>query len=176
MRVARIVSSTVMASRALSSAALSVTGMPAGPFAVGVTTLQLFLRVMLAREAKRHEYRLRRDASLVLGDLRKAQDSMAAMDAKTSRLSSSESPLALETHQRVSSAACHHRGAAAAATVAAHAQPWAIVRSDCTAPPQPISTCEGTVCKLRDLCSFPQEERTSAEVARRHRSGETTAA
>ena len=41
----------------------------------GVTTLQLFLRVMLAREAKRHEYRLRRDASLVLGDLRKAQDS-----------------------------------------------------------------------------------------------------
>ncbi|KAK7247708.1 myosin-like protein [Aureococcus anophagefferens] len=52
----------------------------------GVTTLQLFLRVMLAREAKRHEYRLRRDASLVLGDLRKAQDSMAAMEAKTSAL------------------------------------------------------------------------------------------
>ncbi|KAH8096421.1 hypothetical protein JL720_3792 [Aureococcus anophagefferens] len=47
---------------------------------------RLFLRVMLAREAKRHEYRLRRDASLVLGDLRKAQDSMAAMEAKTSAL------------------------------------------------------------------------------------------
>ena len=40
-RAGAMVSSAVMASRALSSAALSVTGMPAGPFAVGVTTLQL---------------------------------------------------------------------------------------------------------------------------------------
>ena len=40
-RAGAMVSSAVMASRAPSSAALSVTGMPAGPFAVGVTTLQL---------------------------------------------------------------------------------------------------------------------------------------
>ena len=44
-----------------------------------VISLQCFLRVTLAKEARRHQYRMRRDAALVLKELYKEQDRSAAL-------------------------------------------------------------------------------------------------